>query len=133
MKRYALVLAVLAASLCVAMMGCRKGVPIVEPHNGALASYGNLSKPAVRDAIIRAGSGIGWQMHEEKPGLIVGAWKARDHSATVEIPYSNKEYAIKYRSSENLLEGEGTIHSNYNRWVERLNRNIAAELSKTKK
>lgn len=133
MKRYTFILAVLAASLCLAMIGCRKGVPIVEPYNGALASYGNPSKNTVRDAIMRGGTGIGWQMHEEKPGLIVGTWQARQHSATVEIPYSTKEYTIKYRSSQNMLEGEGTIHSNYTRWVDRLNRNIAAELSKTRK
>lgn len=133
MKRTIPVLIVLTLTLCFAMAGCRKGVPIIEPSNPSLSSYGNLTRNNVRDAILRAGSGIGWQMSEERPGLIIGVWQARQHSATVEIPYSNKEYAIKYRTSTNLLEGEGTIHQNYNRWVDRLNRNISAELAKIRK
>jgi hypothetical protein len=46
----------------------------------------------------------------------------------VAIPYDQRQYTIKYHSSTNMLEKEGTIHRNYNRWVERLDRNIAAEI-----
>ena len=121
----------LAVALCLTSIGCRKGVPVTEPSNPSLSSYGTFTKAQVRNAIVRGGSGIGWQMREETPGVVLGTWTARGSSVTVKIPYTEKEYTIKYHSSTNMQDGgDGTIHSNYNRWVDRLNRNISAEFSK---
>ncbi|MDR1360187.1 MAG: hypothetical protein LBJ82_04315 [Deltaproteobacteria bacterium] len=135
MKRSVLFLLCLTlACLCALNTGCKRTVPINDLSNPSLSSYGNLSNNQVRDAIIRAGSKIGWLMQEEKKGLIVAKWDARDHSVTVEIPYSAKEYKIHYRSSVNMLDdGNGQIHRNYDRWVARLYRNINAELAQARK
>ena len=134
MKRNVLILLMLTVALCLTSVGCRKGVPITEPGNPSISAYGKFTKTQVRDAILRGGSNIGWQMREEVPGVVLGTWNARSNSVTVKIPYSEKEYTIKYHSSENMLDGgDGTIHTNYNRWVDHLNRNITAEIGKIKK
>ena len=118
--------------LCAVSVGCKKGIPIQDVHNGSVSAYGKMSPTKVRDAILRGGSQIGWQMAEEKPGLVTATWAARDHSVMVEIPYTAKEYTIRYRSSHNMDEKDGTIHRNYARWIDRLNRHINAELEKGK-
>ena len=133
MKRTVLALLALTVVLCMTSVGCRKGTPIVEPSNPSISAYGKFTKNQVRDAILRGGTNIGWQMREEAPGVVLGTWTARESSVTVEIPYSERQYVIKYRSSVNMNEGPGTIHPNYNRWVDRLNRNISAEIGKIRK
>ncbi|MDR1947283.1 MAG: hypothetical protein LBQ51_08995 [Desulfovibrio sp.] len=135
MKRNVLIpaLVVLTFALAFTGTGCKRTVPIENFGNSSLVAYGSLKATDVRDAVIRGGSNIGWQMSEERPGLVVAVWKARDHSLTVEIPYSSTAYTIKYRSSVNMSAENGEIHRNYNRWIERLERNINAELSKVKK
>lgn len=132
-KRVTLILLSLVVVLCVMSLGCRKRAPITEPSNLSLSAYGTFTQEQVRDAILRGGTNIGWQMREEKPGVVLGTWIARSHNVTVEIPYTDKGYTIKYRSSVNMREGQGTIHPNYNRWVDRLNRNIAAEVGRIRK
>lgn len=136
MKRNVLILLLLTLILCFSSVACqRKGVPAVEPSNPSISAYGKFTKNQVRDAILRGGTNIGWQMREEKPGVVLGTWSARQNSVTVEIPYTEKDYVIKYHSSENMLydASDNTIHQNYNRWVDRLNRNITAEIGKINK
>jgi hypothetical protein len=90
-------------------------------------------KPAtqeqVRNAIVRAGAALGWQMKDEGPNKVVGTLMLRTHTAVVEIPYSTTEYSIRYRSSVNLDESGGNIHKNYNGWIQNLTRGINAQLS----
>lgn len=127
-------LAMVLICLCFLGAGCKRTVPIQDLSNTSLSAYGNFTAAQVRDGIIRAGSKIGWQMQEETKGLVVAKWVARDHSLTVEIPYTAKDYTIHYRESTNMLdEGKGEIHKNYTRWVDRLYRNINAELAQMKK
>lgn len=133
MKRNILILMFVLFTLAFSGTGCKRTVPVQSFGNANLAAYGSTSAMQVRDAIVRGGSNIGWQMSEERPGLIVAVWRARAHVVTVEIAYSASSYAIKYRSSENMLAEGGQIHRNYNRWVDRLQRNIDAELAKSKK
>lgn len=133
MKRNTLFLTLTVLFFVFVSVGCKRTVPIQPYGNSGVASYGKLSEAQVRDAIIRGGSNIGWQMSPEGPGMVVGVWKAREHSVTVEIPYSRSSYNIKYRTSVNMLAEGGQIHRNYNRWIERLNRNITAELAKAKR
>ena len=125
-------LAALLVCLCVLSVGCKKNVPIQDVTNGSISAYGKKTPNQVRDAILRGGAKIGWQMQEEKPGLIVATWAAREHSLIVEIPYTPESYTIRYRSSVNMDEKDGTIHRNYPRWIDRLNRNINAELTAPK-
>ena len=122
------ILATLAVAVAVA--GCNS-VPIqnVDQAPAISASGKPLSRDQVRGAIVRAGAALGWQMKDEGPNMVVGIIMLRNHTATVEIPYNANSYSIKYRASTNLDEKGGTIHKNYNGWVQNLTRGINAQLS----
>ena len=130
MKRNVLVLTILILVLTSVSFGCKRTVPIQDYGNSGLTANSKLTANQVRDAIVRAGTSIGWKMNAASPGLVTASWMTRSHSVTVDIPYTANEYTIKYRESTNLNAKNGEIHSNYNRWVDRLNRNIAAEIRK---
>jgi len=83
---------------------------------------------AVRDAILRAGTGLGWTMRASAPGVVNGSLHLRTHVAVIDVEYNTKSYNIVYRSSENLDAANGQIHKNYNGWIENLNNAIRREL-----
>lgn len=119
-----------ALAIAVAVAGCA-AVPI---HNVDQAAVSNasgkpLTQDQVRAAIVSGGARLGWQMKDEGPNMLVGTLQLRKHVAVVSIPYSAKSYSIKYRSSENLDEKSGTIHKNYNGWIQNLHRSIASQLT----
>ncbi|WP_426954993.1 hypothetical protein [Muricoccus radiodurans] len=87
---------------------------------------GGASMAARGNQIRRAGTGLGWVMEDRGPGLIRGTLNVRTHQAVVDIPYNNSVFGIRYVSSQNLDYDGTTIHRNYNGWVERLQRTIAA-------
>jgi len=122
-------LAALAAAT--ALTACSTLAPIQNVENVSVSSSANktLTPNEVRDAIVRAGAGLGWIMKDAGPGIINGTLILRTHTAEVQIPYSATSYGIVYRSSINLQEGGGKIHRNYNGWVQNLNRGINAQLA----
>jgi hypothetical protein len=72
-----------------------------------------------------------WHVEEERSGLIIANHlKEERFSATVEIKYSTKGYSIKYLKSKNLLDSQGNIHRNYNKWVILLDRDIRVSLNR---
>lgn len=116
-------LAVLAA-----VSGCRTA-PVYNVENAPVTTTtGNVTQEQVRDAILAAGVSLGWQMKEIGPGQIEGTLYLRDHVAQVDIPYDSNAYSILYKNSSNLRYDGATIHSNYNGWVQRLDRTIQARL-----
>jgi len=48
----------------------------------------------------------------------------------VDIPYSATNYSIKFKGGENLNAADGSIHKNYNGWVQNLDRAIRTEMSR---
>lgn len=48
--------------------------------------------------------------------------------AQVDIPYNAKAYSIQYKNSANLKYDGVSIHSNYNGWVQNLDRAIQSRL-----
>jgi hypothetical protein len=112
------------------LVGC-VAAPIMNVSEAPVvtASGKPLSNEQVRGAIVRAGAALGWQMQEEGPGVLVGTLQLRKHTAVVAIPYSSKSYSVQYRSSVNLDENGGTIHKNYNGWIQNLTRGITAQLA----
>lgn len=87
-----------------------------------------LTAADVERAIRRAGAQLGWTMRNVRPGLMEATLVLRAHSATVEIPYSQKSYSIQYKTSTNLQADDNLIHQNYNGWVENLDRGIRVQL-----
>jgi hypothetical protein len=82
----------------------------------------------VRDAILRAGTGLGWTMRASEPGTVNGQIHLRNHTALIDVKYTAKSYDIVYRDSTNLDARDGQIHKNYNGWIENLDNAIRREL-----
>lgn len=100
----------------------------------------------IKKAIMRAGSGLGWNMHIDNPKHITATLYIRAHMAKVGINYDSETYSIKYLDSSNLkykaagtettdfddsthITKTATIHRNYNSWIINLDRAIKAHLS----
>ena len=120
--------AVLAAALLTA---CAVPVPIQNVDNATVISAAGkaLSADQVRDAIVRAGTGLAWIIKDAGPGKLVGTLVLRTHTAVVDITYSPTHYSITYKSSIDLKESGGKIHPNYNGWILNLTRAINAQLT----
>lgn len=82
-------------------------------------------------AIKTAGMSLGWIVTQVEPGHATAQINLRAHMALVDIKYTQKTYSITYKNSMNLnYDAEkGTIHSNYNGWVQNLNNAIQVQLS----
>ncbi len=120
---------VLLAALSV--VACASTAPILNVSNAPVTSASGrpLSADQVKSAIIRAGAALGWQMREAGPGKLTATLQLRTHTAEIEIPYSPSSYSISYKSSIDLKESGGQIHTNYNGWIQNLTRGINAQLS----
>lgn len=120
-----------AIVVAVAVSGCAVHQPIMNVADAPTISASGqpLNKDQVRGAIVRAGAALGWQMKDENPNTLVATIQLRNHTAVVAIPYSAGKYSVQYRSSANLDEKGGTIHKNYNGWIQNLTRGINAQLS----
>ena len=129
MFRIASTLAVAAAML--ALAACQP-MPIYNVADAPVTTTSVKAPSAaqVRAAIITAGTSLGWSIKEAGPGRLEGTLHLRDHVAVVDIPYSTARYSITYKSSENLQAANGTIHKNYNGWIQNLDRAIRTELSR---
>ena len=128
----ALAAAALFTASITANAACMRCDPILNVADAPVTSASGkpLTNDQVKSAIIRAGAGLGWIMKEAGPGKLTANLAVRKHTAEVEIPYSTKQYSITYKGSTNLdAGGDGTIHKNYNGWIQNLNKNINAQLS----
>lgn len=125
-------LGLLVLVLGLVFTGCRtSALQNVNDKSFTVVEKNNLNIDNVTRAIIRAGGSLGWQMKKVKDGEIIGTLYLRDHMAQVKIPYSTKDYSILYLKSSNLNydEEKKIIHSNYNGWIQNLNRAIQTQLS----
>lgn len=89
----------------------------------------SLTATQVRQAIVTSGAALGWKIVDAGPGRLEGTLALRTHTAVVEIPYSASKYSIVYKGGENLQAANGSIHKNYNGWVQNLDRGIRATLA----
>ena len=106
--------------------GCRTA-PI---YNVSHKTVTPTSYSRMQSAILRAGNSLGWHMSPVRKGLILGKLALRSHVAFINIYYSGRGYSIKYVKSANLKYNpeKGTIHGNYNGWIQNLERAIDAQL-----
>ncbi len=81
-------------------------------------------------AIRSAGQSLGWKIRKIKSGVAEGKLSLRTHVAVVRINYTRNSYSIRYVRSTNLKynASKGTIHSNYNGWIQNLEKAIVARL-----
>ena len=123
------IIGILVAASALALGACAAGQPIHNVESAPIVAQKNLSMNDVRTAIIRAGSGLGWQMQPEGPGRIKGTLNVRQHMAVIDVSHDTKSYSIKYRDSQGLNAKDGTIHKNYNGWIQNLDKRIRTELN----
>ena len=119
---------VLGISFAVALGACAS-IPILNVNDAQIATGKSLQVNQVRQAIVTAGSALGWKIVDSKPGLLEGTLRLRDHTAVVEIPFTTDKYSILFKSGVNLNEKDGQIHKNYNGWVQNLEKSINAALA----
>jgi hypothetical protein len=74
-----------------------------------------------------AGQSLGWEIHCAGPGHIRHA--PPGNVAEVDIAYTTTTYSINYKDSRGLDYDGSNIHSNYNGWVQKLDRAIAGQLA----
>ena len=126
-KRYWAV--ILASALALLIVGCRSA-PVYNVSSQAVAtSKSNVTLDDVSAAIVRAGSALGWQMKVTKPGHILGTLHLRTHVAIVDVNYNTTAYSITYKDSTNLDYDGTNIHSNYNGWIQNLQKGIQTQLN----
>jgi len=92
------------------------------------ATQQKLSSEQVGKVIAKAALAKGWTVKDIRPGKLHCMLKWRDHTATIDITYSKKEYSIELNSSENLQESDGMIHRRYNEYVRNLQNEIDTKL-----
>ena len=85
----------------------------------------------IEKAVLRAGLTLGWQIVPKGPGRAEGVLVLRRHRAVVDISYDTKSFSINYKDSVNLdyRETDKTIHSNYNGWIQNLEKGIRAQVT----
>lgn len=119
----------LAVAVVLLVGGCATKLPVMNVTQAPVTTNkANVGLDDVRQAIVRAGSGLGWQMAADRPGHITGRLMLRTHIAVVDIDYTPKNYSIKYRESTNLDYDGSSIHKNYNGWIQNLDKGIQIQL-----
>ena len=123
----------IAALAAAALLGgCARTAAIYNVNEAPVSNANGkqLSTQQVRAAIVTAGTSLGWTMKDAGRNKLEGTLRLRTHTAVVDIPYSDHAYSIVYKSSEGLDAGNGTIHNNYNGWVQNLDRAIKTEIAR---
>ena len=130
-RKFILIAMVLVVALSI---GCRSS--ILKNVENAPITFKTENKPPmeqIKKAIITAGAGLGWRMASQSPGHLIGTLNLRKHTAIVDIKYTIENFSITYNSSTNLNYNQlpdGTyIHSNYNGWIQNLEKAINVQVS----
>jgi hypothetical protein len=124
--------AALITGATLAQAGCMRCDPIYNVTDAVVTSPNGktLTTEQVKASIMRAGAALGWQVREDRPGVLVATLNLRKHQADIEIPYSATKYSLTYKSSVNLDDsGDGQIHKNYNGWIQNFSKGIIAQLA----
>jgi len=122
--------ALVIAAVTLALAGCPKQTLVYNVEDAAVVSnIGNVSVENIRKAIVRAGGTLGWNIKDVEPGLLEGTLHLRKHMAKIDIPYSSESYSIIYKDSSNLRYDGTNIHSNYNGWIQNLQKAIDVQLN----
>jgi hypothetical protein len=117
---------VLAFALTLTIIGCRSN-PVYNIDSAPVTISGKHNNVDVEKSIIRAGAVLGWKMKKVGKGHLVATLHLRSHVAVVDITFNDKTYSIKYKDSQNLNYDGTNIHSNYNGWIQNLDRAIQTQ------
>ena len=114
------------------LTGCGRAAPIYNVESSPLNAPETATTAQIEQAIVKAGTGLGWEIKPDGPGHATGTLKLRTHVAIVDISYDTKSFSIKYKDSVNLNYSNGWIHPNYSSWVHNLEKAIREEATQIK-
>ncbi len=97
-------------------------------HNPVSIKSGTSSHDIYK-AIQNAGASKGWMISKTSEGVAKGEINLRRHQAIVDVKYTDKDYSINYVSSLNLNSDGKVIHTNYNGWIQNLQKAINVQMS----
>lgn len=108
-----------------------RSAEIYVPPPIQLASASEVSLQQVRNRIVAAAQGLGWNVLKDEPGRLELQFdKQGKHQVSIAVPYDTATYKIEYLNSVNLnftdAGGTARIHPNYNRWIRNLIKQIGA-------
>ncbi len=112
----------LAAVLLVLVAAC--SAPVHNVESVPVVTQRHITLEEVKQAIITAGTGLGWEMMPQEDGRITGRLDIRKHVAIVDITYTDEDFSINYVDSTNLKYDGRLIHRNYNNWIMNLENRI---------
>ena len=115
--------------LLVFLTGCRTS-SVYNVQNSPVMSTKKLTEQEMYKAIYAAGATLGWNVTKIEPGKAQAQLNLRNHMAQVLITYNKKDFSINYKNSLNIKYNseKGTIHSNYNGWVQNLQKAINTQI-----
>ena len=120
-----------AIAVFLLLTGFGPGTPIYNVQSAPIPPNPAATLENIEKAVIRAGLTLGWQIVPKGPGQIEGILLLRTHRAVVDITYDTRSFSITYKDSVNLdyVETDKTIHSNYNGWIQNLEKAIRAQVT----
>ncbi|MBA1149004.1 hypothetical protein H0Z60_18290 [Ectothiorhodospiraceae bacterium WFHF3C12] len=128
--RHSNTIKILGLALLVLFLAACKTQPVYNVDGAPVttASEGQPTMEQVKQAIVRAGTSLGWRMEPARDGLIVATLVSRGHMAKVDINYTTSSYSINYKDSRDLDYDGEKIHKGYNRWIQNLDQRIRSRL-----
>ena len=104
----------------VLFLGACQTAPIYEPTGIILPS--GFTQVEAKDVILSALESPsmirrGWMVKEIQEDKVVAILNVRTHQATIDIFFNDSSITPRLASSENLLQKNGKIHRNFNRWL----------------
>ena len=127
---FKLKISILASLMLLTFTGCGTGAVYNVPDQPVVANK-TVEDKDIYQAILRASNGLGWNVKKIKSGVAEASLHLRTHIAIVTIKYSTTDYSITYKTSTNLNYDESTktIHTNYNGWIQNLDKAIKTQLT----
>lgn len=122
-------ISIILASLAL-LAGCGT-LPVYNVNNTPVLSMDEkpVTMKEVKNAILRSGIELGWEMRPISEGKIHATLRLRKHTAESNITYDTKSYSISYLDSSGLKYSDGKIHKNYNGWIQNLDKRIRGKIS----
>jgi len=120
----------LVGVLLLVLTGC--SVPVYNVQNAKIST--TKANNEVYDAIEKGAKKAHWKIEKISENEVLAHYKIRVHKATVKITFNETNYSIEYEDGDNLTFDplKNTIHENYNKWVQILEKSINRELKKSK-
>ena len=119
-----------AVAALLLLTGFGAGAPIYNVVSSPIPQNPDATMANIQKAIMRAGLTLGWQVTPREPGKLEAVLILRTHRAVVEITHDTKAFNITYKDSSNIsYDAERkTVHSNYNGWIQNLEKGIRIQV-----